>query len=51
MGFERNYYVIESRDVKSDAISDRFRSNSPQKHLQIIPIGTFKKSALSRNSL
>ena len=50
LGLLRNYYVIGSRDEKSEATIVIFESSLPRKELQIKSLGAFQKSPSSRNS-
>ena len=47
---KRNYYVMGSRDVKTEVTIDHFGFEIPRKHLIMLSLGTLQKSISSRNS-
>ena len=46
----RNYYVMWSRDVKTEVTINHFRFEIPRKHLIMISLSPLQKSISSRNS-
>ena len=50
-GLERNYYVIGSRDVKTEVTNVHFGLSLPQNSVQIWYQGGFLKSVVSGNSI
>ena len=45
-----SYYIMRSRDVKTEVNIDHFRFEIPRKHLIMLSLGTLQKSISPRNS-